>query len=677
MIRPLLVGVLFLAATAAEEPDLGDPADLETVAEIRERHAEVAVLGAHHPDDGFGVALGTDNDALVFEQGETIAFTVEVDRACHLHVFYADPEGESAMLFPNHWQRDAEVEAGTIAIPGDAAGFRFPVNPPYGPMYLKAIATAEPLELDGVDPDRLETKPFIAFGNLRTGMRNDGNDATAIHGTPLAEVLEDGTWATAELVIRSTPPAHYDHSAGDQILATWVEITTEGHKSIGGPAVRPPRRLEMELGEAVGVIVYPDEEPGEHKALAVGTAAGGTGPLAGARLVDGGRGAAKAIGDADWEREAGRLGAKPGVTAAIPNYRRRIYGDPQGRFLPVQWALEHRFKPAYDIGWSEAEERIAGIEPVLVGVVDQGLKLGDERLDAFAHRIPGEVPGNGEDDDRNGFVDDVHGYNLVDDTARPWHEDTDYCHGSFVASIIAGRRTGRDDDVIGIAPGAEILTAATMDEFGMGDDMTILKGIVYCAMNGAKVINLSLGGACTPEMLARYERAHRRVFDFLERKGVILVCAAGNENRDNDRTPSVPASLDRPNIVSVMAIDADGAPARYRDPESGEWLRFTNWGAESVDLAAPGSLILGIHDEDAQELGDGTSFAAPIVSATLALVWGQHPDWEYDRVIRAVVETARPVESLDGRCRTAGVIDVAAALEWDGEDAEGTEGAEK
>jgi len=93
-------------------------------------------------------------------------------------------------------------------------------------------------------------------------------------------------------------------------------------------------------------------------------------------------------------------------------------------------------------------------------------------------------------------------------------------------------------------------------------------------------------------------------------------------------------------------------------------MQYTNYGKKTVDIGAPGSLMLGIHQQGEQELGDGTSFAAPVVTAAIALVWGQHPEWDYRMVKRAILETSRPSAHLEGKCATGAVVNVEAALNW-------------
>src|SRR5262249_5724998 len=136
----------------------------------------------------------------------------------------------------------------------------------------------------------------------------------------------------------------------------------------------------------------------------------------------------------------------------------------------------------------------------------------------------------------------------------------------------------------------------------------------------------------------------------------------GNENSDNDTTLVFPGNLDRPNVITVMAVDPAGVPARAWNGSA--WEQYSNWGRTTVHIAAPGTMILGIPVTGQTAYGDGTSFAAPVVTAAVAIIEGMHPDWDYRQVRRAILETARPVQGLEEKCTTGGMLDLPAAMAW-------------
>ncbi len=369
---------------------------------------------------------------------------------------------------------------------------------------------------------------------------------------------------------------------------------------------------------------------------------------------------------------AGRLGAMsadPSIIAAVENIRVCSYGLPPTKLAPVQWALQNVFSPGNDIGWSSIPAAtMRRISPVPIGLVDAAIDFGDRRLAAAGGGNVAEVAGNGMDDDDSGFVDDVHGYNFVAASAAMDTSVSRFHHGSFVASIMAARPIGSATDVVGVCPRATIVAAVVLaadrpvaDPWrAAGDLARVIEGIRYVVDRGARVVNLSFGAPVRPEQLARLNRLP--IWDELERRGVILVCAAGNANADIDRTPVFPASLPRPNVLTVMAVDAAGRLGRAQDPKTRQWRTFTNYGARTVDLAAPGTAILGASRRDDVALLSGTSYATAITTAAVALVWGRRPEWDAATVIDTVCGSVRPLPSLRGRCRTAGVLNLAAAM---------------
>ena len=260
----------------------------------------------------------------------------------------------------------------------------------------------------------------------------------------------------------------------------------------------------------------------------------------------------KALHSRHLAKRIAELEALPGVRTVIPNFAGHAFGGPDTELRSAQWALENRFEQGKDTGWHRVPEDLLRGQTVLMGLVDQGLTLSDPRCKALAWRNPREIPGNGLDDDGNGLADDVHGYDFVRNCPRLYYTSETASHGSFCASIAAGRRTGRGDDVLGIALGGRVITAVACDPQDPRGGCTfedVVRGIGYVKAQGARVINLSLGG-----QLRRWEDLARissdPIWDECERDGVILVCAAGNDGRNIDEAPYWPGGLLRPNIVT-------------------------------------------------------------------------------------------------------------------------------
>jgi hypothetical protein len=299
--------------------------------------------------------------------------------------------------------------------------------------------------------------------------------------------------------------------------------------------------------------------------------------------------------------------------------------------------------------------------PVLVAVVDSGIDPTHPDLAGALWANPKEIPGNGADDDGNGFVDDVFGWNFINGSNNTWDNNG---HGTFVAGIIAART----HDAIGIAgvnPWARILPVKVTDFHNKGDHLHLAAGIYYAAQAGARVINVSIGGK-------RLTLGEQYAIDFAVRKGALVVVAAGNEGVDTSTFSPAGAA----GAITVAATDAD-------DKRAG----FSNFGAK-VDIAAPGVDILSLrarqtdlmalYDKDykagANIVGDdrlyyrlsGTSFAAPYVSGVASLLFAIDPSLKPEQVKRIILQSARDID-VPGHDQFTGygLLDARAALKAD------------
>jgi len=132
---------------------------------------------------------------------------------------------------------------------------------------------------------------------------------------------------------------------------------------------------------------------------------------------------------------------------------------------------------------------------------------------------------------------------------------------------------------------------------------------------------------------------------------------------DLDKHPQFPACLPRSNVICVMATDAAGRVGRYRDSE-GQWKEFSNYGAKSVHVAAPGTLIAGVAGKDQTRLENGTSFAAPMVTATVAVLLAEHSNWDAKQIVHVLTSTASPRANLQSKCQSMGLLQIESAMKW-------------
>ena len=276
---------------------------------------------------------------------------------------------------------------------------------------------------------------------------------------------------------------------------------------------------------------------------------------------------------------------------------------------------------------------------VLVAVLDSGVQLSHPDLANNLWRNPGETPANGVDDDRNGYVDDVHGAHIK---ALNGNVEDDNGHGTHVAGIVAAQ-AGNGTGGSGIAPGAKIMSVKVLDANRAGDSSQLAKGIRYAVDNGAKILNVSINGDGTSPDLDQ-------ALTYAGQKGATVVASAGNNSRDIDLAPSYPASSTEPAVLTVTATQPTGS-----------LLSIANRGLRSIDLAAPGGHILSTARGSGYELREGTSMAAPFVSGSLALLAAARPDLAQSALRAALVESAPKPRVLAGLLED-GALNVAAAL---------------
>jgi subtilisin family serine protease len=296
-----------------------------------------------------------------------------------------------------------------------------------------------------------------------------------------------------------------------------------------------------------------------------------------------------------------------------------------------QWALRGDGPMGAASAWARATSGA-----VTVAIVDTGVDLSHPDLAPNLWTNTGEIPGNGIDDDGDGYVDDVHGADVLDGDGNP---SDDNGHGTHIAGIVAARGDN-GIGVTGVAWRARIMAVKVLDADASGDMSTVAQGVRYAVAHGARIVNVSLSGPTQGADIAA-------ALDEARAAGVVVVAAAGNTREDLDVTPSYPAALDAPNLVTVTASDRRGALA----PRA-------SFGRSTVDLSAPGQDILSTARGGGYELRSGTSTAAAQVSGALALLAGARPGLGGEALRAALLGAARRT-SLPV---AAGALDIGAAL---------------
>ena len=350
---------------------------------------------------------------------------------------------------------------------------------------------------------------------------------------------------------------------------------------------------------------------------------------------------------------AAALGRAPGIEWVQPEHRLRLMAGPTGEpYFGQQWALHNTgqtvngFKgvPDVDMNVPEAWAVTQGSPNVVVAVIDSGVDFTHPDLAGRAWKNPGEVAGNGIDDDANGYVDDVNGWDFCTDDASVF--EPGQTHGSHVAGSIAA--SGNGSGIAGVAPQVRIMALRFIDENHelCGTDVQAAAAIAYAVGKGARIVNASWGGY-GPNPILRDAIAAA--------PSTLFVAAAGNENVDTDVDPVSPASIDLPNILSVAAVHNEG-----------HLTDFTNYGRTSVDLVAPGEDIISLAPGSSPPYayGSGTSMAAPHVTGVAALAASAKPTLlgRGSALRQHLIHTARAMPSALGWVANARLIDARAAV---------------
>ena len=333
-----------------------------------------------------------------------------------------------------------------------------------------------------------------------------------------------------------------------------------------------------------------------------------------------------------------------------PDYYLKNTADPNdpGYFNRRKWGLhnvgQNNGKSDADIDAREAWDVIHNASDIIVAVIDSGVRMTHEDLKDNLWVNAGEIPGNGVDDDRNGYVDDVHGINAIGGTGSP---EDDQGHGTHLSGIV-GAVGNNGKGSVGVAWKVKIMPLKFIDSTGSGSTSDAIECIDYAIEHGANVINASWGNIGQSFFL---ERAVRRA----RNAGVVFVTAAGNNSDDIEDVPNFPASYTFDNILSVCATtERDGL------------VSFSNYGAVSVDLGAPGSTIYSTfyrNDSD-YEVMSGSSMSVGFVAGSVALLMSKYPDRAYQDWISALTQTVDPLPALEGRTVTGGRLNLNSALHY-------------
>jgi len=314
-------------------------------------------------------------------------------------------------------------------------------------------------------------------------------------------------------------------------------------------------------------------------------------------------------------------------------------------YQSLQWAVKNSVE-GYDMRLENAWDKTTGSRNVIVAVIDSGVDYTHPDLQANMWRNPNEIASNGIDDDANGVIDDMYGYNAASNTGNPMDDNG---HGTHVAGTIGA--TGNNGlGLVGVNWQVKIIGVKFLEANGNGDLNNALKSIDYVtALKRNKGINIVAtnnswgGGSYSSFLFNAIERA--------KQQDILFIAAAGNSSQNMEQTPSYPASYSNSNIISVGAVKRDGTLAS-----------FSNYGATQVDVGAPGVTIASTYTGNRYVYLDGTSMAAPHVTGLIALAKSFSLQSTGAQLQQALYSSISPISGLTGSMRFPGLINANAML---------------
>lgn len=308
-----------------------------------------------------------------------------------------------------------------------------------------------------------------------------------------------------------------------------------------------------------------------------------------------------------------------------------------------QWGLENSgqvyFKPGIkgmDINFKKFIESIVvdDNKEITVALVDTAVDITHEDLKESIFVNEKEIAGNGIDDDKNGFKDDVNGWDFLNKDNTIWDSVSGDKHGTHLAGIIGAGLN--EKGVCGVFPKVKILPIKIMDNLTDGDTVSAIKAIEYAKKMNVKIMNCSWGSEF-------YDQA---LFDCMKESGMLFICAAGNSHANSKEKPIYPACFRLDNIISVASIGNCGVRSE-----------FSNYG-KNITLTAPGEYVLSTLPNNKYGYLSGTSMAAAFVTGVAAAVYSRYSDENVISIKQRIKNGVFQLKSLENSVSTSGIVDI-------------------
>ncbi|MGH9868475.1 MAG: choice-of-anchor D domain-containing protein [Candidatus Polarisedimenticolia bacterium] len=338
------------------------------------------------------------------------------------------------------------------------------------------------------------------------------------------------------------------------------------------------------------------------------------------------------------------LQAHPQVEYVEPNYIVSASAAPNDPSYGLLWGLHNTGQtggtPGADIDAEAVWNILTGSRSVVVGVIDTGIDPTHPDLAANMWTNPGEIPGNHVDDDHNGYVDDVRGWDFINEDNDPFD---DHSHGTHVAGTI-GAVGNNGIGVAGVNWAVSLVGLKFLSAGGSGNTADAIEAVEYATAMGLDMTNNSWGGG-------GFSQALLDAIVAADAANCLFVAAAGNSGANMDVSPHYPAGYNAPNIISVAATD-------HRDARAS----FSNYGLTTVDLGAPGVDVYSSVPGAAYAHFSGTSMASPHVTGVVALMRAKSPGLAVAALKRALLDSTDPIPALAGITVSGGRLNAVRAI---------------
>ncbi|AHA74910.1 S8 family peptidase [Bacillus thuringiensis] len=341
------------------------------------------------------------------------------------------------------------------------------------------------------------------------------------------------------------------------------------------------------------------------------------------------------------------LNKSPNIEYAEPNYIVSPAASSNDSYYNSLWGLKNIGQniqgsvgsPNIDINVEEAWTKTEGSSNITIGIIDTGIDINHPDLKNNIWKNPDEIPGDGIDNDNNGYIDDIYGWDFVNNN-NSVYDGTGDSHGTHVAGTIAAVKNNTIG-VAGVAPQVKVMSLKFLGTNG-GTISNAIKAIEYAKNKGVKITNNSWGGGGFSQAL----------YDAIQQSNSLFIAASGNNGTNADQTPMYPAAYSLSNILSVASITNKGSLSS-----------FSNYGKTSVDVAAPGTDILSTLPNNSYGFYSGTSMATPHVSGVAALIQSAYPSYSPTEIKNKIMNNTSPLSTLTNKVLTGGLINAGKALQ--------------